>query len=212
MAEQRPQIKVCGLRDPGNIEEVLDLAPDYIGFIFYVKSSRYVGGTLPSFFARQITEAKKVGVFVNDERGEIEDRIDQYGLDLVQLHGAESPELCGQLRGQGVQVIKVFSVGEAFDFSQLATYSSQVDYFLFDTQGKLPGGNGVSFDWQLLQAYDGEVPYFLSGGIGPEHATTLPDLQLPGLMAVDINSKFETKPGLKDPDLLRRFFSTLRTN
>ncbi len=199
------KLKVCGLRDPDNLEAVLALQPDFVGFIFYVRSSRFVGGHLPPHVARQIDQAKKVGVFVDEAQGEIEDQIDAYGLDLVQLHGKEHPSLCASLRRQGVGVIKVFSIEKMADFDGLAAYQDNVDYFLFDTKGELPGGNGVAFDWHLLQHHSGDTPYFLSGGIGPEHASTLRDLDLPGLFALDINSKFEIKPGLKDTTKIQAF-------
>jgi phosphoribosylanthranilate isomerase len=198
-------LKICGLREPENIEAVLDLKPDYLGFIFYVRSSRYAGRHLDPYFARDITQAKKVGVFVDEDRFQIEETVDRFRLDLVQLHGQESPELCQHMRSQGVGVIKVFSVGAAFDFEVLADYEPAVDYFLFDTKGKLPGGNGYTFDWQLLQAYPSQKPFFLSGGIGPEHSEMLPQLSLPHLHALDVNSKFEVKPGRKDPEKLRAF-------
>lgn len=200
-------LKICGLREPDNIEAILDLHPDYLGFIFYVRSSRYAGRHLDPVFTREITQAKKVGVFVDEDRFQIEDTVDTFGLDLVQLHGSESPELCEQLRSQGLEVIKVFSVGESFDFAALAPYESVVDYFLFDTKGKLPGGNGYAFDWRLLADYPSQKPYFLSGGIGPEHGQGLTDWQLPQVHALDVNSKFEVRPGLKDVEKLRAFRS-----
>jgi phosphoribosylanthranilate isomerase len=202
-------LKICGLRDPENIEAILALAPDYLGFIFHVRSSRYAGRHLDPLFAREITQAKKVGIFVNEDQCQIEDTVDAFELDLVQLHGHEPPELCEQLRSQRLGVIKVFSVGESFDFAALAHYESVVDYFLFDTKGKLPGGNGYAFDWRLLADYPSQKPYFLSGGIGPEHGSGMGDWQLPHMHALDVNSKFEVKPGLKDVEKLRAFRSQL---
>lgn len=205
-----PRIKVCGLRDPENIAEIIDLKPDYIGLIFYPKSARFIGGKLPVHVAREIDLSKKVGVFVDGEYDEITDAIDQYELDVIQLHGNESPEFAAKVRNYGIDVIKAFSVGEDFDFSQLEPYKKHVDFFLFDTKGENPGGNGTTFDWSILEAYDGSVPFFLSGGISPEHAETLKTLELPGLYGLDLNSKFETKPGIKDWDLLEEFIDVIR--
>lgn len=201
------KLKICGLREPDNIEALLPLRPDYLGFIFYVRSSRYAGRHLDPFFARQIEGPKKVGVFVDEDRFQIEETVETYGLDLVQLHGQEPPKLCRDLRQQGVQVIKVFSVGEAFDFGQLGAYEPHVDYFLFDTKGKLPGGNGYAFDWRLLANYPSETPFFLSGGIGPAHRETVAELELAQLHGLDVNSKFEVRPGHKDVAKLQAFWS-----
>jgi len=204
------KLKICGLREPDNIESLLELQPDYLGFIFHVRSSRYAARHLDPGFARTIDSAQKVGVFVDEDRFQIEDLIDSYGLDLVQLHGQETPELCGALKRQGVAVIKVFSVGEAFDFSQLQPYEGQVDYFLFDTKGKLPGGNGYTFNWRVLVDYPSATPFLLSGGIGLEHRDEVEQLDFLQLHALDVNSKFEIKPGRKDVDKLRAFITALR--
>lgn len=200
------KLKICGLRHPDNIEDILDrVAPDYIGFIFYMRSARYAGRYLDPYFARSLAGVQKVGVFVDEPVEDMAEIIRDFGLDLVQLHGQESPETCAAVKAAGVEVIKVFSVGEAFDLAQLTPYEAVADYFLFDTQGPLPGGNGVQFDWTLLRDYPGKKPFFLSGGIGPEHAEPLRQVALPGLHALDVNSKFETRPGLKDVDRLRAF-------
>ena len=204
------RIKICGLRDPDNIEDILELRPDYVGFIFHPKSARFVGGKLPRSFMDEIEEAKKVGVFVDSEFDEIQAAIDEYDLDVVQLHGSESPELCAEVQNYGVDVIKVFSVDDSFNFASLKPYMRVVDFFLFDTKGELPGGNGVPFDWELLKQYKGKVPFFLSGGIGPDHADAINQLELPGMIGIDLNSKFETKPAVKDFDLLDEFFEKVR--
>jgi phosphoribosylanthranilate isomerase len=202
-------VKICGLREPDNIEAILPLAPDYLGFIFYERSARYAGRHLDPWFARELRGPKKVGVFVNEKQAEVERTVERYGLDLVQLHGEESPALCEQLRTSGLGVIKVFSVGEAFDFAALAAYEPYVDYFLFDTKGKLPGGNGYVFNWQVMATYPSAVPFFLSGGIGPDHQEAVRQLDFPQLHALDINSQFEVKPGRKDVEKLRTFLSSL---
>ncbi|RMG60784.1 MAG: phosphoribosylanthranilate isomerase, partial [Bacteroidetes bacterium] len=181
------KLKICGLRHPDNIEDLLDrVAPDYLGFIFYMRSARYAGRYLDPYFARNLEGAKKVGVFVDEGEAEMEEIVRDFGLDLVQLHGQESPETCAAMQAAGVKVIKVFSVGEAFDFAQLTPYEAVADYFLFDTRGPLPGGNGVQFDWTLLQNYPGEKPFFPNGGIGPRHAEAPREPAVPGLHAIDV--------------------------
>jgi len=204
-------IKVCGLREPANVAAVAALRPDFVGFIFYPKSSRYVGeGPPPETLAQVPAETQKVGVFVDEDAELVLQRVAAYDLDLVQLHGHEDPATCAALRAAGVGVIKAFAVGKELDFAALQPYVGQVDYFLFDTKGAQPGGNGTAFDWGQLKQYNLPVPYFLAGGIGPEHAKTLRTLRLPGLYALDLNSRFETPPGVKDAELLRQMFLDLR--
>ncbi len=193
------KLKVCGLRLPDNIDEVVELNPDFVGFIFHPRSARYVGSYLDPSYARMLDGVKKIGVFVNEEQDFIQDSIDRYGLHGVQLHGDESPELCRQMKRSGVMVIKVFSVQDDFDFDRLRPYEDGVDYFLFDTKvkGKL-GGTGQRFDWSILDAYDSSVPFFLSGGLSLDNAEEVLRMGLPQLAGLDVNSKFEDKPGLKN--------------
>jgi phosphoribosylanthranilate isomerase len=134
----------------------------------------------------------------------------QYGLDLAQLHGEETPEQCAELQAAGLPVMKVFSVGSTFDFATLMPYVSCCAYFMFDTKGEMRGGNGTTFDWSLLKAYPLSVPYFLAGGLDLSHVETLRELQLPGLFAVDLNSRFESAPGQKDVERLRQMLDALR--
>ncbi|UZR93838.1 phosphoribosylanthranilate isomerase [Chondrinema litorale] len=196
------KIKVCGMRDEKNILEVLEEPPDYMGFIFYKKSSRYAGEMPPAVTAFIPGYVCKTGVFVNATLDEIKETVEKYQLDSIQLHGAESPEFCEALKSlldsREISIIKVFSVGEDFDFERLKPFDKVVDFYLFDTKGKLPGGNGYTFDWTLLKNYSGDKPYFLSGGIAPEHFKDIQSLDLKGLYAIDINSKFEIEPALKD--------------
>ena len=200
------------MREPANLAAVVALQPDFMGFIFYPKSSRYVGESLqPAVLAQVPAGVQKVGVFVDEDVQVIKQRIADYGLNLVQLHGHETPATCATLRAVGVGVIKAFAVGEELNFVALQDYVSQVDYFLFDTKGAQPGGNGTAFDWQQLEQYNLPVPYFLAGGLGPEHAEALRNLRLPGLYALDLNSRFEIAPGVKDAELLRQMFTDLRT-
>jgi phosphoribosylanthranilate isomerase len=206
-----PYIKVCGMREPTSLAAVVTLQPDFLGFIFYPKSSRYVGEELSAETLATLTAGiRKVGVFVDETTAEIRRRVQEFGLDLVQLHGHEMPAQCQELRESGLAVIKAFSVGTDFDFDLLIPYVGHVNYFLFDTKGAQPGGNGTTFDWSLLERYPLEVPYFLAGGLELAHAEYLRNLRLPGLFALDLNSKFELDPGVKDAHLLGKMFSELR--
>ena len=190
------RIKVCGMRDPGNIAEVSHLLPDFLGFIFYASSPRYVGSDfkmppLPS-------SIRRVGVFVNESNDAILKRVTDHGLDFVQLHGDESVAQCRELKTAGVHVIKVFSVDDEMDFGVTLPYRDVVDYFLFDTKGKLYGGNARRFNWEVLSRYDQSVPFFLSGGITPDHMGEIDELKHMNLLAIDVNSGVEVRPGLKD--------------
>lgn len=202
------KLKVCGMKDPSNILEVVSLKPDYIGFIFYKGSKRYVDGLLPSFVKNLPAGIKKTGVFVDEEMGKIEGLVAHYGLNAVQLHGSESAAYCQQIKKilapEGIEVIKAFGVNEHFDFSVLRDYHA-VDFFLFDTQTPDHGGSGKTFNWQLLNGYTLDKPYFLSGGIGLESIQQLKQIDDTRLYAIDVNSRFELAPGLKDIDKLNDF-------
>ncbi|MEM7655916.1 MAG: phosphoribosylanthranilate isomerase [Bacteroidota bacterium] len=202
------KLKVCGMREQGNIEGLMALRPDYMGLIFFAKSPRNVDESLDAAWVKA-QAMEKVGVFVNADLGTIEGKIRDYGLNLAQLHGKESPEFCAAVRNLGVQVIKVFSVGQAFDFAQLTAYETVVDFFLFDTKGKAPGGNGVVFNWELLEAYPSKVPFFLSGGINPDNVAQIEAHRFPQLHAIDVNSGFEIRPGYKDLTLLQSLTENL---
>jgi len=197
-------IKICGMKYPDNMLEVGSLLPDYMGFIFWPKSARYFEGELPEL----PKSIKKTGVFVNESIPIIEAKITKYNLQAVQLHGQESVEFCSELKskfGISIEIIKVFSADENFDFSILKSYESVCDYFLFDTKGKLPGGNGTTFDWKILEKYPSTKPFFLSGGIGIAELDSIKEISktnLP-LYAIDINSKFEIEPGLKNIERLK---------
>jgi len=192
------KIKICGMKYSKNILEASQLHPDFLGFIFWKKSPRYFQGVLP----RLPDTIKKVGVFVDASLDEMLSRIRQYDLDLVQLHGNETVATCQSLKALNIPVIKVFSVGAAFSLASLEPFEAVCDYFLLDTKGKMPGGNGTIFDWQILKDYRSAKPLFLSGGIGIEEISILQQLDLP-VYAIDINSKFETEPGLKNIALLK---------
>lgn len=167
--------------------------------IFYEKSPRYVVDSLyPEDIWFLPDEVEKVGVFVNADFEEIRGYAKLYQLDLIQLHGQESPELCARLQAAGYVVVKAFGVGENFDFSELESYKNVSDFFLFDTKTPVHGGSGVAFDWNLLKQYPYDVPVFVGGGVSLENVQDLLSLDFPFLYAVDMNSKLELEPGLKD--------------
>ena len=204
------KLKVCGMKDAHNIEELIQVSPDYMGFIFYKNSPRHVGDSLDKVqvagFPKHI---RKVGVFVDEPVDAIMKTAKGFGLDLVQLHGSESPEEVGQLGQAGLKVIKAFAVEDGFDFSQLNPYKPYTDFFLFDTKGKYKGGNGQAFDWNILKEYDQEIPFFLSGGISVGNIDGLKALDGMNLHAVDVNSQLEIAPGLKDIELIRNLKNSL---
>ena len=194
------------MKYPENIFEVSKLLPDFLGFIFWEKSSRYFDGKIPEI----PKSIKKVGVFVNAPLEEINHKIEKYDLNIIQLHGNESPEFCEKLKNSTIEIVKVFSVNDDFNFSTLKPFETVCDYFLFDTKGKLPGGNGLTFNWQILQQYKLTKPFFLSGGIGLDEIENIKKLNLP-IYAIDVNSKFEIEPGLKNIELLKSFKNNLQT-
>ena len=210
-AQSRLLVKVCGMRDPTALAKVAALAPDFLGFIFAPKSPRFMGTTLAPELVRALPASIwKVGVFVNESTENILVTAKRFGLGAVQLHGEETPAQCEELNEAGLLVMKAFSVGQAMDFMALLPYVPHCDFFLFDTKGAAPGGNGAVFDWSLLSGYNLPVPYFLAGGLGLEHAAELAVLRLPGLAGVDLNSGFETEPGVKDAGLLAQMLTQLR--
>lgn len=224
------KLKVCGMKYPENIKEVASLKPDYMGFIFWEPSKRYFQGNIPEI----PLEIKKVGVFVDASLEDVLEKMITYDLQAVQLHGKETPIYCQELyhrlnvisndrekllgsigKDGKVQIIKVFSIKNKFDFGVLDPYEDVCDYFLFDTKGKLPGGNGYRFDWKLLENYPSQKPYFLSGGIGlDETESVLSFLSRQASKychAIDVNSKFEIEPGLKNIGKLKEFKKTIIT-
>jgi phosphoribosylanthranilate isomerase len=199
------KLKVCGLKDPSNIREILTLNPDYMGFIFYERSKRFAGNLNPSILNEFPSSVKRTGVFVNEELEEIERIVDTYKLNAVQLHGSETPLFCRTLKESGMEVIKAFGIGEDFDFSNLEEYAPVVDFFLFDTQTPEHGGSGKTFDWSLLHEYNLDIPYFLSGGIDQNSVDAIKELNDTRLYAVDVNSRFEISAGIKDLNKLTNF-------
>jgi phosphoribosylanthranilate isomerase len=206
------KVKVCGMRESANIEAVLALKPDFLGFIFSEKSPRYAGEMLDENLLKSFPKTtKKVGVFVNASLDVILKNVKKYSLDIVQLHGDETPVFCQTLRNKGVSIIKAFSIDNTFNFNRLNNYKLHCDYFLFDTKGENPGGNGVAFDWDLLKNYDNEKPFFLSGGISPNNLEKISHLPSGlNLYAIDINSRFEIEPGLKNSEEISRFMVNLK--
>ena len=204
------QVKICGMREAANLWAIADLAPDFVGFIFYEKSARFVGDTLDPAQLRGLPPTvRKVGVFVDAPLPALLATATRYLLDYVQLHGHESPAYCRDVRRHNLPVIKAFAVDKDFDFGSLADYSPVCDLFLFDTKGTHPGGNGTTFDWRVLASYHGPTPFLLSGGLGPGNAPELLHFQHPQLVGYDFNSQLETAPGLKDVEATRQLLARL---
>ena len=201
-------IKVCGLRDGENIRQVAELGVDWIGMIFWPKSSRYVSER-PAYLP---TKCKRVGVFVDEYIETIKKIADEYALDIIQLHGSESPDYIHALRVDGgfAAVLQAFNIATAADLEATKTYEGIVDYFLFDTKGKSVGGNGEKFDWHVLDEYHGKTPFLLSGGIGPDDAVRIKAFNHPKCAGFDLNSKFEVAPALKDINELKKFINKVR--
>lgn len=222
-------IKVCGMRDADNIRAVEQLNIDYMGFIFWPKSSRFVSER-PAYLP---TNCKRVGVFVNETIEQVSHIAGEYSLDYIQLHGNESPAYIQELHkywlcpissrlGQTCKhdgprcseksplfIVKAFNIAEPADFEQTKAYEGVADLFLFDTKGKSVGGNGEKFNWDVLKAYKGETPFLLSGGIGPDDASCIKTFHHPQCIGIDLNSRFETAPGLKDISKLKTFINSL---
>lgn len=223
------KIKVCGMRDADNIRAVAALDIDFLGFIFYPKSPRYAQKAIPEaeLIADTATTARhddiewrkpqRVGVFVDEMPQTIITHIYNDQLGYVQLHGHEFPEMIDNLKRtvipdirHSLKVIKAFSIAKPDDLLQTKAYEGVADLFLFDTPTESYGGSGKKFDWQMLQAYDGHTPFLLSGGIGPEDTDRIRTFEHPQCIGIDLNSRFETAPGIKDVEALRRFTENLR--
>lgn len=229
-------IKVCGLRDSDNIKDVSKLGVDMIGLVFYPKSPRYVSmvpfyaGLIPDFSEERLEAAKsqrpfaisdrkpyRVGVFVNDMPQNIITRVYNYGLDAVQMHGHESPVMIENLRKtiipdvkKNIKFIKAISINCADDINIYKKYEDVVDMFLFDTKCVSVGGSGNKFDWNVLGDYNGRVPFIISGGIGPEDVERVKSFHHPKFLGIDLNSKFEISPGIKDVEELKTFIEKIK--
>lgn len=191
------------MREPNNIRQVEQLSIDMMGFIFWPKSSRYVSER-PAYLP---TQCKRIGVFVDEDIQTVHRIADEYALDYIQLHGHESSEYCAQL--QRLHIIKAISISGRDDIDTYKKYEGLVDYFLFDTKCPSVGGSGQQFDWTVLSAYDGNTSFLLSGGIGPDDAQRIKNFQHPKCVGIDLNSRFELAPGLKDINKLKQFLEQL---
>lgn len=221
-------VKVCGMRDGENIRQVAALGIDWIGMIFWEQSPRYVpmvstnAGIIPDRapltaskpYGSPAGSPKRVGVFVDEMPQSIITRVVNFQLDFIQLHGHETPTLIRNLRATldpdicpGIKIIKAISVRNRDDVAAYKPYADSVDYFLFDTKSPTVGGSGSQFDWTVLDAYSGDVPFLLSGGIGPDDAERVRAFHHPKCIGIDINSRFETAPGMKDVEKIKRFLS-----
>lgn len=230
-------IKVCGMREPENIRAVSALGIDMIGFVFWPDSPRFVrmissqAGIIPDYSVERLNKGrgkveapadevvlpKRVGVFVDDMPQSIVTRVFNYDLDYVQLHGEERRVMIENLRRTlepdikpGVKIIKALSIGSPEDVSRYKEYEGVVDLFIFDTKCKTVGGSGEQFDWDVLKLYDGQTPFLLSGGIGPDDVERVKSFSHPQFAGVDLNSRFEIEPGLKDVEALRQFIQAIR--
>ncbi|MDR1883186.1 MAG: phosphoribosylanthranilate isomerase [Prevotella sp.] len=203
------KIKVCGMKYPDNIKDLSKLPVDFMGMIFYDRSPRFANGLTFDDVNTLPPDIKRVGVFVNAGLGYIVEKMNRYGLDLVQLHGNESPEFCKRLN-EALPVIKAFSIAEASDFEQTKSYDGLCGYFLFDTKTPRYGGSGQKFDWGILDSYTGNTPFFLSGGVSICDADEIKKIRRAQFYGIDLNSRFETTPGLKDITLLQQFIKALK--
>jgi len=202
-------VKICGMKYPENIHAVAALKPDYMGFIFYPKSPRYVEPLDIATLNSLPESIKKIGVFVNEDLEDILTIATKYNLDGVQLHGTELVKMCKELRKAGFIVIKAFPIAEAYNFKVTKVYEGSCDYFLFDTKTDAYGGSGLKFNWGMLDEYVGETPFLLSGGIAADDAEAILKIEHPKFAGIDLNSKFEVKPGEKNVELLRDFINQL---
>ena len=231
-------VKVCGMPEPENIRDVAALGVDWIGFIFFPKSPRYVSqirsraGIIPDYSVfmkheelsskelsskEMMRQVKRVGVFVDDMPQNIVTRAVNYELDIIQLHGSESVIMIDNLRStlapsirKGIKFMKALSISTAEDILRYKEYEGHVDYFIFDTQTPLVGGSGNHFDWNMLDAYDGNTPFILSGGVGPDDAERVLSIRHPMFAGIDLNSQFETAPAVKNVDALKDFLAKIR--
>ena len=203
------KVKICGMREPENIQEVAKLRPDYMGFIFYPDSPRYVGARFQLQY--DLGPVKPVGVFVNEKPQAIADLCSHQAIQTVQLHGHESTSDCDHLKQKGFQVIKAFAIDRDFDFSKVYPFQSVVDYFLFDTKGSSFGGNGFPFPWIKLNEYQVDIPFFLSGGLSVNNLPDALNLNHPQLEGLDFNSGLEISPGRKSKSLAKLAIETTQS-
>jgi phosphoribosylanthranilate isomerase len=200
-------IKVCGMAQPDNIAAVAALSPMLMGFIFYDKSPRYAGNLAPEVIKKLPEYIRPVAVFVNESTDNILATTQRYGIDIVQLHGDETPEQCRELKAAGKIVLKAVSPADRTQVEALTCYDGAADMLIFDTKG---GGTGRKWSWDIIRDYPLHTPYLLSGGIGVDDVDAIVDAMQPGMAGIDINSRFEVAPGVKDISLLTKFILSLR--
>ena len=205
------RVKVCGLNDPLNVKAISESGADFLGFIFYPDSKRFVGRNPDKMMFMDVPEGiKKTGVFVNENPSRILELSEFARLDVIQLHGNESVEYCRSLKMSGLLIIKTFSVGSDFDPAKTDLYSDACDYFLFDTKSVNHGGSGSKFNWKIIENYTFNKPFFLSGGIGPEDSGIVTEIVSKHFYAIDINSRFEILPGIKDAVRVKNFINEIK--
>lgn len=206
------KVKVCGMKHPDNIENLSLLPVDYMGFIFYPKSLRYVGELSPKLIHSSTTHMMKVGVFVNENQENLFNIVEKYDLNAIQLHGNETQMYCKNIikNFPKINVIKAFSILGVNDLNLTKEYEEFCDFFLFDTKSQQYGGTGKKFDWSILNSYKGEKRFFLSGGISIEDVEKIKEIQHPKLYGLDINSNFEIEPGRKDIELVKQFIQQIK--
>lgn len=202
------KLKVCGMKDPENIQGLLSIRPDFIGFIFYPKSPRYVEGLDEDLILRIPLRIKKVGVFVNESLTKVLKTADQYGLEYIQLHGDEDLEFAKSLKSRGLKVIKVFRIMDTLPISA-RKYEGVADYFLFDTATANYGGSGRHFDWNILRNYNLSTPFLLSGGVQITDLPRIKQFEINQLVGIDVNSRFEISPGMKKMELIKELKEAL---
>jgi phosphoribosylanthranilate isomerase len=205
------KIKICGMREPENILDVAELRPDLMGFIFFPHSPRDAGQILNQEVLAGLPEKiRKTGVFVNEDIETIAGIVRKYSLDIVQLHGNETQDQCRKLREKEIPVIKVFNIKDSSSLRLCYEYQSCTEYFLFDTSTPKYGGSGNKFDWKILDEYNLDHPFILSGGISPDDISNILAINNPSFYGIDINSRFEIKPGIKNIETLKLFISEIR--
>lgn len=206
------KIKICGMKHPGNIREIAALAPDMVGFIFYAPSPRYVSvDEVAAALPLLDNTILRVGVFVNELTEKVIEICTRLQLNYAQLHGNETPQIAAQIRNKGIGIIKAFKVDDAFDMNTVLAYEESADFFLFDTNTAQHGGSGKKFNWSILNTYPSTKPFILSGGIGVDDIKEILNLTFPQLYGIDINSKIELSPGLKDAQQAQNIITKIRT-
>lgn len=203
-------IKVCGMKDPANIRDIASLHPMLMGFIFHPASPRDASGLDPAVVKSLPQFIRPVGVFVNRSVEEVAATARRYGLERVQLHGDESPADCARLRSMGLKVYKAIAIGDTPDWERYRPYEGSVDLFVLDKKTPKGGGSGEKFDWSVLDSYPLGVQYLLGGGIGPDDIPAIVAAMRPGMAGIDINSRFESAPGVKNIHKLVKFILSLR--